>query len=112
MLTMTLEKLAKLLTEYQFWKVHPAAEEPLRRWARGIEKEAAWNNLEDVREVFSSAEAVRLNDRRKVTVFNVGGNKYRVITAIHYNRRKLYILRVYTHAEYDRINWKEQLSRD
>ena len=95
-----------------FWGVHPDAEEPLRRWGRRVAKEATWKNLEDVKAMFSRAEAVRLKDGRNVTIFNVGGNKYRIITAIHYNRRKIYILRGYTHAEYDRINWKEQLSRD
>ena len=36
------------------------------------------------------------------TIFDVGGNKYRIVTAIHYNRRKVYIRHVLTHAEYDR----------
>ncbi|OTP80603.1 hypothetical protein PAMC26510_01395 [Caballeronia sordidicola] len=40
------------------------------------------------------------------TVFDVGGNKYRVITDIHYNRKKVYIRYVLTHAEYDRNKWK------
>lgn len=35
------------------------------------------------------------------TVFDIGGNKFRIIAAIHYNRQKLYIRRVHTHAEYD-----------
>lgn len=43
----------------------------------------------------------------KFTVFDIGGNKYRLITAIHYNRKKIYIRRVLTHAEYDHSNWKE-----
>ena len=39
-------------------------------------------------------------------VFNIGGNKYRLITAIHFNRRKVYIRHVLTHQEYDRGAWK------
>ena len=43
----------------------------------------------------------------RFTVFDVGGNKYRLITAIHFNRRKVYVRRVLTHAEYDRGDWKK-----
>jgi mRNA interferase HigB len=42
-------------------------------------------------------------------VFNIAGNKYRLVTAIHYNRQIVYTLRVMTHAEYSRDKWKEQL---
>ena len=43
----------------------------------------------------------------KLTVFNVGGNKVRVVAAIHYNRKRIYIRAVLIHDEYDRGNWKE-----
>ncbi len=43
----------------------------------------------------------------KLTVFNVGGNKVRVVAAIHYNRKRIYIPAVLIHDEYDRGNWKE-----
>jgi mRNA interferase HigB len=42
-----------------------------------------------------------------LTVFNVGGNKVRLISAIHYNRRKVYVRAVLTHREYDEQRWKE-----
>ena len=45
----------------------------------------------------------------EVTVFNVAGNKYRLLAAIHYNRQKLFVLAILTHAEYSRGGWKEQL---
>jgi mRNA interferase HigB len=51
--------------------------------------------------VFASADNVE-----GLTVFDIGGNKFRLITSIHYNRRKVYIRAVLTHAEYDRGNWK------
>ena len=41
-----------------------------------------------------------------LVVFNIGGNKYRLITAIHFNRQKVYIRHVLTHEEYDRGAWK------
>jgi len=41
------------------------------------------------------------------TVFNIGGNKYRLIAAIHYNRRRVYMRAILTHAEYDKGKWKQ-----
>lgn len=70
---------------------------------------AAWRNSSEVRNVFPHADAVRVGSGRTVTIFNIGGNKYRLITSIHYNRQKVYILRVFTHRQYDREDWKEQL---
>ncbi len=43
----------------------------------------------------------------KLTVFNIGGNKVRLIAALHYNRRQAYIRAVLTHEEYDEGKWKE-----
>ena len=43
----------------------------------------------------------------KFVVFDIGGNKYRLIAAIHYNRGKLFVRHVLTHSEYDEGNWKE-----
>jgi len=43
----------------------------------------------------------------KFTVFNIAGNKARLIAAIHYNRRKVYIRHVLTHSEYDKGAWKK-----
>jgi len=40
-------------------------------------------------------------------VFNIAGNKYRLIVAIHYNRKKIYIRHVLTHAEYSRGHWRK-----
>jgi mRNA interferase HigB len=41
------------------------------------------------------------------TVFNIGGNKYRLIASIHFNRKKVYIRRILTHVEYDKGAWKQ-----
>ncbi|WFP49329.1 type II toxin-antitoxin system HigB family toxin [Methylomonas sp. EFPC3] len=43
-----------------------------------------------------------------LTVFDIGGNQFRLIAAIHYNRRKVYVRDVLTHAEYDRNAWKRR----
>jgi mRNA interferase HigB len=59
-------------------------------------------SIEEIRELFPTADKVG-----KLTVFNIGGNKARLVAAIHYNRKKVYIRAVLTHTEYDAGNWKE-----
>jgi mRNA interferase HigB len=65
--------------------------------------------LQDVRATFPHADAVTVRSGRSVVVFNIAGNKYRLITAIHYNRRLPFTLMVLTHAEYNKEKWKEVL---
>ena len=80
---------------------HPEIESALDAWFR-IAKRALWQNLPDVRRTFATADAVA-----KWTVFNIKGNKYRLITEINYRFRRVYIRHVLTHAEYDREKWKQ-----
>ena len=79
---------------------HADLEEPLDVWFR-IAKKATWKSLADVRKTFSSADAVE-----KWTVFNIKGNRYRLIAEMNYLSGRLYIRHVLTHAEYDREGWK------
>jgi mRNA interferase HigB len=65
-------------------------------------KSRNFSSFADLRSVFPSADLVG-----KLTVFNIGGNKARLVAAIHYNRRKVYIRAVLTHEEYDQGKWKE-----
>ncbi len=65
-------------------------------------KQSHFNSFAEVKQIFSTADQVG-----KLTVFNIGGNKVRLITAIHYNRKKVYIRAVLTHSEYDLNKWKE-----
>jgi len=65
-------------------------------------KHTEFKNFAELRETFRSADQIG-----KFTVFNIGGNKARLITAIHYNTDRVYIRHVLTHAEYDRGAWKE-----
>ncbi len=60
-------------------------------------------DFNELRATFASADFVN-----GLTVFNIGGNKYRLIAAIHYNRRKVFIRAVLTHEEYDRGKWKRR----
>jgi mRNA interferase HigB len=80
---------------------HGDVEAPLDVWFR-IAKRASWQNLADVRKTFASADLVN-----RSTVFNIKGNRYRLITQINYKFQRVYIRHVLTHAEYDREVWKQ-----
>lgn len=68
----------------------------LENWYRIVSK-SDFGNFSDLRMTFPSADQVG-----DLTVFNISGNKFRLIAAIHYNRRILYIREILTHAEYDK----------
>ena len=92
-----------------FWiSGHAKAQAPLTEWYK-VTKSATWNNIVEVRKVFPSADTVTVASGKSIVVFNIGGNNYRLIAAIHYNLQKVFVLRVLTHAEYDKDNWKAQL---
>ena len=91
-----------------FGKQHPQAAQPMRLFIQTLRR-AEWRSLEETRSVLPHADQVTVKSGSVVTVFNVGGNNWRVITALHYNRQVVYILAVLTHAEYDRQKWKETL---
>jgi mRNA interferase HigB len=74
----------------------------LAHWCRALKRHNPVDFVE-LRRLFPHADQVG-----GLTVFNIGGNKTRLIAAIHYNRRKVYIRAVLTHAEYDAGKWKEK----
>jgi mRNA interferase HigB len=78
---------------------YPNASEALLRWYL-ITYEANWKNIHDIIQDFGYVDAVG-NDR---FVFNVGGNKYRLVAMIHFNTRTVYIRFIGPHHEYDKIN--------
>ena len=92
----------------QFAARHPSAAKSLEAWRR-ITEHAAWANLHEVRRDYPHADAVAVQSGRTATVFNIGGNKFRLVTAIHYNLGRVFVLRIFTHSEYDRLPWTEQL---
>ncbi len=79
--------------------MHNKAKSSLERW-QTITKYATWKHFNDVRQTFSTADTVTVASGRTTVAFNIGGNHYRLITAIHYNLGKVFVLRVLTHAEY------------
>ncbi len=94
----------------QFAKIHPDARPPLERW-RQATAGAEWSDFASVRQTFPAADLFE-----RCVIFNIGGNKYRLIAAIHYRKTmndgrvvhgRVYVRNVLTHANYDRGAWKD-----
>lgn len=75
------------------------AEQPLKAWVKIVEA-ARWTKPTDVKAMFQSADVLRGGR----VIFDIGGNKYRLVAAVHYRGQRAYIRFVGTHAEYDRID--------
>lgn len=82
----------------EFWQKHLAAEVPLRSWLT-ITRNAKWKNFVDVKKTFNSADYVD-----PYVIFDIGGNKYRIVAKVEYWCQKVFIFAVFTHAEYDKWN--------
>lgn len=80
---------------------YPETRTALAHWYR-LMKHNNFASFAELRASFATADQVG-----GLTVFNIGGNKVRLIAAIHYNRRRIYIRAVLTHQEYDQNRWKE-----
>ena len=85
----------------EFAKKHPDCRSALEAWYRIIKKNN-FNSFDELKAYFSTVDIVG-----KLTVFNIGGNKARLIAAVHFNRRKWYIRHVLTHSEYSKGKWRE-----
>jgi mRNA interferase HigB len=79
---------------------HAEVSEALDAWYK-VAKTAKWNSLADVRRTYPHADPVD-----ECTVFNIMGNKYRLICWINYETHKIFIRNVLTHAEYNKGDWK------
>jgi mRNA interferase HigB len=101
-------RVIKPSTVKAYGRQHPAIDAPLRAWLKLV-KNREWSSLADVRRDFPHADGVVVKSGNTVTVFNIGGNKYRLIVAMKYQYQRVYVLRCLTHAEYDKDKWKEQL---
>ena len=90
----------------EFWEVpaHKDAEGPLRAWHTHVSnRTVSWHSWGQVKADFGIASLVG-----NCVVFNIGGNKYRLVTRILYSSQKVFILKVMTHKEYDQNKWVEE----
>jgi len=81
--------------------LYPPSASALTGWLKVVE-ENEFKNFSELKTVFKSVDKVG-----HLFVFDIGGNKLRLIANIHFNRKKLYIRHILTHQEYDKNKWKE-----
>jgi len=79
----------------------PGIKNALDRWA-GVVEQADWKNSAEMKKTFRQADVVG-----EQTVFDIGGNKCRLIAIIHYGTKRVLVQHVLTHHEYDRGGWKK-----
>lgn len=83
----------------EFWERHPDAQQALQAWYHDVRR-ADWAAPGDIRRVYANASFVG-NNR---VVFNIRGNQHRLIVAINYPYRIVYVRLVGTHAAYDHVD--------
>ncbi len=84
----------------EFWEQHKESEAAMKNWISKV-RDSDWQNFSDVRQTFNSADIYS-----RCVVFNLGGNKYRIIAMIEYKKHLVFIRAVLTHKEYDKDKWK------
>ncbi len=82
-----------------FWEKHPDAETPLRVWYAEAYR-ADWRTPADIKATYRNA-SFTANNR---VVFNIKGNDYRLVVAVHYDRGQMFIRFIGSHRQYDKIN--------
>ena len=85
----------------EFGEQYPDTESALDHWYR-VMKRTEFGSFAELRQAFPHADQVG-----KLIVFNIGGNKVRLIAAIHFATKRVFIRHVLTHSEYDKGKWKE-----
>ena len=87
-----------------FWQSHPEAKKPLEKWIVVV-REARWNNWSQLKATFRTADLVPTGAKKHV-VFNVGGNKYRIVAIVNYQGQLVIVEVALTHIQYDKGKWK------
>ncbi len=82
---------------------HPDAKVALQYWF-DVARQADWSCLEDIRQTYPATDMVGV-----LAIFNIRGNRYRLVVRMSFRRRRIYIKEFLTHAEYDKGTWKKWL---
>ena len=92
-------RIIALSTLRDFWEKHPDAEMPLRNWYAEASR-AKWRTPADIKAAYRNA-SFTANNR---VVFDIKGNDYRLVVAVHYDRGQMFVRFVGTHRHYDKIS--------
>ncbi len=101
-------RVIKPVTVRGWMREHPTAKPGLEWWLDAVQR-GTWRNLPELRRTFPAADPVKVASGRQVFVFNVSGNAYRLIAAVHFNTGLVYALAFMSHAEYSKNRWKTKL---
>lgn len=82
----------------KFWQEHEDAKKPLQAWYKTVRKNR-YSNFAELKKDFGSIDYV---SKREATIFDIGGNKYRLVTFVRYTSQTIFIKHIFTHAEYDK----------
>ena len=99
-------RVISLKTLREFWRQHPDAEGPLRQWYKAITC-GRWVSLQELRQAYPHADGVRTPGGETLTVFNIRGNRYRLVARVRYDYQLVNVRAVLTHEEYNEGRWKD-----
>ena len=94
-------RIIKRGTLEAFWRLHADAKSSLEAWY-AVVRRATWQTPAELKRVYANADFV---GRR--TVFNIAGNKYRLIARVNFRSQRVFVLFLLTHGEYSKGTWRE-----
>lgn len=89
----------------EFTKEHADAAAPLSAWLKLVRR-GRFRSFAELKRTFASVDLVPTKGR-DLHIFNIGGNKYRLVAAVHFNTQRLFVRHILTHPEYDAGRWKK-----
>lgn len=101
-------RVIKPATVRGWMRQHPSAKPGLEWWL-DVVQHGTWRTLPELRRTFPATDPVKVASGRLVFVFNISGNAFRLIAAIHFNTGLVYALAFMSHAEYSKDRWKATL---
>ncbi len=101
-------RVIKPATMRDWMRRHPAAKPGLEWWLEVMQR-GTWNSLIELRRTFPAVDPVKVASGRRVLVFNICGNAFRLVAAVHFNTGLVYALAFMSHAEYSKERWKTTL---
>jgi len=92
----------------QYGKLHAEAEASLTSWYMVV-KNAKWTTFNELAGTIKSVDPVKVSSGAVVSVFNIAHNRHRLIAHFHFDKQRVFVLRIMTHKEYGKDKWKEEL---